>query len=96
MIHYITTGSSRSTRAADWPMWRCDAGRTSVCDQRLPDTLYPQWIRKLPAQIPAWKDEASMMFDRGYRPVVSGKLMFVGSTVDHTVRAFDTETGRQQ
>ena len=38
-----------SGRAADWPMWRCDAGRTGETAEALPDTLHLQWVRTLPA-----------------------------------------------
>lgn len=85
-----------SAQAADWPMWRCDAARTSVCREMLPDELYLQWVRKLLPQDAAWKDEASMAFDRGYQPVVAGKLMFVGSTTNHTLCAYDTATGQER
>ena len=34
--------------AADWPMWRCDPGRTAASSDSLPATLRLQWSRALP------------------------------------------------
>ncbi|MGA2501274.1 MAG: PQQ-binding-like beta-propeller repeat protein, partial [Tepidisphaeraceae bacterium] len=82
--------------AADWPMWRCDAGRTAFTAEALPDELHLQWVRRLPPQVPAWKDEAAMQFDRTYLPVVLGKRMFVGSTVTDNLTAYGVETGAEQ
>ena len=82
--------------AADWPMWRCDAGRTATCAETLPDTLHLRWIRKLPPQITAWKDEGGMKFDRSYEPIVLGKLVLVGSTVNDSLTACDIDTGAEK
>jgi len=85
-----------TARAADWPMWRFDAARSAVCLEKLPSELHLTWVRQLPPQDTAWKDEASMMFDRSYHPVVLGKLLFVGSTVNHALTAYDTETSAER
>ncbi len=84
------------TPAADWPMWRCDAERTAVSADRLPDVLHLQWTRHLPPPIPAWKDEPRAQFDRAYLPVVSGALVFVGSTVNDRLTAYDLRTGAER
>ena len=40
--------------AADWPMWRGDAGRTGMSAERLPQQLHLKWARKCPPLIPAF------------------------------------------
>ena len=92
----ICLGYAESAIGADWPMWRYDAGRTAASPHSLPEKLYLQWVRKLPPQITAWKDEASMKFDRSYEPIVLGKLVFVGSTVNDSITAYNIETGEQR
>jgi len=82
--------------AADWPMWRCDAGRTAACAETLPDALHLQWMRKLRPQNPAWKDEGGMKFDRSYEPVALGKLLFIGSTISDSLAAYDIDTGAER
>ena len=41
-------------RAADWPMWRHDAGRSAETDEKLPAELHLQWVRQYPRLRPAW------------------------------------------
>jgi hypothetical protein len=80
--------------AEDWPMWRRDAGRTATSPASLPGELALKWVRELPANAPAYRDER-LQFDRGYEPVVLGQRMFVASAVDDSVAAYDTRTGEQ-
>ena len=77
-------------------MWRGNAGRSAVSAETLPDSLHLQWTRHLPPQVTAWKDEEVMKFDRSYQPVVLGGRMFVGSTVNDSLTAYDLETGAEQ
>jgi hypothetical protein len=49
--------SVSSLHAADWPMWRRDPGRGAATDENLPQKLYPQWTRELPAPTPAWPED---------------------------------------
>jgi len=95
-VAIIACGASLATAADDWPMWRCDAGRTASCDQELGDRCHLQWVRRLPPQRPAWKDEKRLQFDRGYMPVVRRGLMFVGSTVSDTLTAYDLASGAER
>lgn len=83
---------------ADWPMWRYDAGRTAASPEQLPEQLRLRWVRQLPALSPAyWQaGQERLQFDLGYEPVVAGKLMFVGSSVNDSLVALDTETGREK
>ena len=87
--------SAVGAAGGDWPMWRCDASRSGVCDEKLPAELHPQWVRKLPPQRTAWRDDGRLKFDRSYMPVVSGGLVFVGSTGNDSVTAYDLATGAE-
>jgi len=79
--------------AADWPMWRCDAGRTGATIEELPPALHLQWSVELPKLEPAWPDEERMGFDLAYEPVVMDGLVFVGSPAEDTVTAYDAADG---
>lgn len=79
---------------ADWPQWRHDAGRSARSPLAVPETLHLRWQRALPPLRPAFNNPR-LQFDRGYEPVVAGKTLFVGSSRDDGVRAFDTDTGRE-
>ncbi len=91
LLGFMLCGSG--LRAADWPMWRYDAGRTAVCSAELPGELHLHWHRKLPPQIPAWKDETSMQFDRSYEPIIVDGLLLVGSTVNGRLTAYRLDSG---
>lgn len=80
--------------AANWPMWRHDAGRTAESPQRPPEKLELLWQRELPEPSPAFND-VRLQFDLGYEPIVNGKRLFVGSSREDCVTAYDTETGRE-
>lgn len=84
--------------AADWPMWRGDAGRRADSSQELADTLHLQWVRHdAPLQPAFWQvRQERVQFDAGYEPVVSGQLMFVCSSRNDSLTAFETDTGRQR
>ncbi|MCP4640774.1 MAG: PQQ-binding-like beta-propeller repeat protein, partial [bacterium] len=83
-------------RAADWPMWRCDASRSGGTSGELPPELNLQWTRELPKPLRAWPNEPRLHFDASYHPVVMGKRLFVGSPNDGSVTAYHTETGEEQ
>lgn len=53
-------------RAGDWPQWRYDAGHTAATSEKLSDAFHVQWVRHLPPQEPAWRDEAILQYDAGY------------------------------
>lgn len=82
--------------AADWPMDRYDAGRTSASPQELAATLHLQWSLELPPLRPAWPDQPAMQFDVAYNPIVLGKTLFFGSSRNDSVTALDVETGVQK
>ena len=86
---------SNVSNAEDWPMWRCDANRSAVSPQKLPEKLHLQWVRKYPRVKPAFGSRR-LQFDAGYEPVIMGKTLFVGSPCNDTVTAIDTETGAEK
>ena len=83
----------RSSEGADWPMWRADPQRSGATPTRLADQLHLQWTRALPARRVAWPNETRLQFDASYEPIVLGKRMFIASSVDGSVAAYDTQTG---
>ena len=87
---------SSAALGADWPMWRCNPGRTGATDETLPEKLDRLWSVRLPKYQLAWPNESRMHFDASYEPVVLGKALFVGSPLDGSVSAYDTETGRMK
>ena len=83
-----------SAIASDWPQWRCDAARSSFTPHPLQLPLHLQWSLHLPPQDTAWKDEEVMKFDRSYQPVVLGQLLFIGSTINDSLSAYDLGSGQ--
>ena len=79
---------------ADWPMWRNDTGRTAETKEALAEELTLRWTRQLSPLKAAYRDNR-LQFDGGYEPIVLGKRLIVGSSLDNSVTAFDTETGAQ-
>jgi len=87
---------SAPASAADWPMWRYDAGRTAVSPESLPRELHLQWVRRFAPPAPAWPaGQTKLQFDASYEPVVFGKRLFVPSMVSDRVTAYDTQTGKE-
>ncbi len=83
--------------AGDWPQWGSDAGRSHVSANQLPAGLKLQWVRQLPTPEGAWPEPQYMLqFDRSYEPIVTGKLIIVGSMVRDRVTAYDTGTGEEK
>jgi outer membrane protein assembly factor BamB len=80
----------------DWPLWRYDPARTANCTEQLPEAPRLEWVRRLPPQITAWKDEGVMRFDESYLPIVAGDLMFVGSTRSDSLTAYDVASGEER
>ncbi len=90
-----TVSRDPSIENGDWPQYRADAGRTGYTPAPLPETLSLSWKREQGAPDPAWTGvHTRMTFDHAYQPVVSGKTLFYGSSVDCRVYAVDTENGR--
>ncbi|MFV1966797.1 MAG: PQQ-binding-like beta-propeller repeat protein [Pirellulaceae bacterium] len=84
--------------ADDWPMWRCDAGRTAASKESLPAQLELQWTRVLPPRRPVWDDSLNrdlMPYDRTFEPVVMGGRMFVGFNDRDKLVAYATANGAE-
>ncbi len=84
--------------AADWPMWRYDAGRTADSPEQLPDNLNLLWAREYSERVTVWDDPLNqdlMAYDRLFEPVVAGKRMFLGFNDSDKLVALDTESGRE-
>lgn len=79
----------------DWPMWRYDSNRSGASPVELPPDLYLQWVLILPQLEPAWPDEDRITFDHYYAPIVLGKKMFVCSSRNDSVTAYNTDTGAE-
>ncbi|MCP4645392.1 MAG: PQQ-binding-like beta-propeller repeat protein [bacterium] len=90
---FLSTWSARS-HGDDWPMWRCDAGRTAVSAEALPDPIRLQWKRVLGPVKPAFRSPR-LQFDGGYEPVIAGKRLFLALPNTDAVCAFDTDTGQE-
>lgn len=76
-------------------MWRYDAQRSAASPDELPAQLRQLWARQLPRLKPAWPDQPKLQFDAAYEPVVAGQRLFVGSSLDGSVTAYDTRTGSE-
>lgn len=95
---FLSVSTVPDLRASDWPMYRGDAARSGYSADHLPARLKVNWIRKAgtPPQ-PAWSGrDTRMPFDLAFQPVVSGGLVFFGSSSDCTVYALDAKTGREK
>ncbi|MEA2062135.1 MAG: PQQ-binding-like beta-propeller repeat protein, partial [Gemmatimonadota bacterium] len=80
-------------------MWRCDAGRTAVSEENLPDELHLLWERRYSPRVQVWDDPLNhdlMPYDKVFEPVVWGKRMFIGFNDCDKVVALDTESGREE
>lgn len=88
-------GTFRLAVAGDWPQWRYDAQRSAATADALPDGLRLAWVRELPKLRAAWPDQPKMQLDQAYEPVVLGQRLFVGSSHDDSVTAYDTASGEE-
>jgi len=81
--------------AADWPMYRCDPGRTGYTEAVLPMELGLRWSFRLPGGVqPAWPGNDRLLEDRAAQMVVAGGRVFFGSSTDGKVYALDETTGQ--
>jgi hypothetical protein len=79
----------------DWPTWRRDPARTGKTGLALPDPLRLLWTRTLPPLTPAYRS-TRLQFDRGYEPIVVGKILVASSSRNDRLTAYDTETGEEK
>lgn len=98
-------------RAADWPAYRHDQGRSGVTSERLAvDRIGPAWVhRAAAAPSPAWagaakwdayhskKDLTPMRdYDLAYQPIVVDGRLFYASSADDGVHCLDAVTGERR
>jgi len=76
-------------------MWRHDPGRTAASPMTVPANRGLSWVRHLPPLKPAYRDNR-LQFDAGYEPIVLGNRLFVASSRDDSVTAYDTATGAEE
>ena len=84
--------------AADWPLWRYDAGHTAASPHGLPEKLQPVWTREYSPRVPVWDDPLNrdiMGYDTIFEPVVRGGRMFVGFNDCDRLAALDCATGAE-
>ena len=97
LIILVMCSSVSALQAADWVMWRHNAGRTAVTTEPLPDPLELQWVRELQKPRTAWpKDQDKLAFDAAYEPVVKGKTIFIPSMNSDSLSAYDTDSGEKK
>ena len=85
--------------AADWPMWRFDAGHTAASFDDLPNELRLEWTRQYSPRKQVWDDPLNhdlMPYDRLFEPVVKDGRMYVGFNDADKVVAIDVASGREQ
>ena len=93
----VQQAQALSAKASNWPMWRYDANRSANSPSQLPDELHLIWKRQLETPKPAWSEEQyKLQFDKSYEPVAANKLLFIASMVNDSVKAYDTETGKEK
>ena len=86
------------TEAGDWPMWRCDAGRTAVSSDSLPtDKPNLLWEHTFTQRTQVWDSPLNnylMQYDKSFEPIVSGQTMLVGFNDSDKMMAIDTRSGK--
>ncbi len=92
LLHVFFLGAPSLSTAADWPMWRHNPGRTAQSAEALPAELHLQWKRTLPALKPAYRNDR-LQFDAGYEPIVQGQTLFLASSANDSVTAYDARNG---
>ncbi|MDA3923938.1 MAG: PQQ-binding-like beta-propeller repeat protein [Kiritimatiellae bacterium] len=86
--------------AGDWPMWRCDSGRTAVSTEQLPDGVPGLvWKRSFSPRVQVWDSPLNnylMQYDKAFEPIVSGQTLMVGFNDSDKLIAIDTRTGENK
>ncbi len=83
--------------AADWPAYKRDAARSSVTTESVKLPLAQSWTWQGQPPRPAWGEPGRSLnpldFDYAAQPVVASGTVFLASSADDTVRAFDAASG---
>ncbi len=91
------SGGAEADLEDAWPMFRANAARTGYVAGKLASQLHLQWVYQATHRpSPAWPRSPRMPFDRAYQTVISADgIVVFGSSVDNTVYALDSTTGRE-
>jgi len=93
--------SASSAFSSDWATYRHDIQRSGVTRESLSFPLAKAWTYTCPQRPrPAWAAQPALLnrvdFDYAPQVVVSGGMVFFGSSADDTLRALDLSTGRER
>jgi outer membrane protein assembly factor BamB len=92
--------------AEDWPAYMHDNGRTGVSAEALSYPLQQQWVyRPAGAPDPGWAspqdvpvegilEKPRMRYDDAFYTVISGNLLYFGSSAENKVECLDAASGR--
>jgi outer membrane protein assembly factor BamB len=80
--------------AADWPMYRANAGRSGCTAEALPAKLELRWTYRSAKPRPAWPSSERLSYDYAHQPILVCNTVVFGSTVDDSVVALDAASGR--
>lgn len=89
---------SSAVQAADWPMWRYDAGHTACSAEKLPARVQLEWERVYSPRTQVWDDPLNndlMTYDRVFEPVVAGGRMFISFNDSDKLVALDLRSGKE-
>ncbi len=84
-----------AARAAEWPMFRGNAGRTGYTAEALGAELTLLWAYHAPHKpAPAWPTRHREQFDRAYQTAISNGVLYFGSSASGKLYALDAATGQ--
>ena len=82
--------------AEGWNTYRADSARSGYTPEELPRELFLQWTYRSHVPDSAWPSSGRQEFDRAFHTVISGGLLFFGSSADHKLHAIDAATGEER
>ncbi|MBI5395434.1 MAG: PQQ-binding-like beta-propeller repeat protein [Verrucomicrobia bacterium] len=94
--NFVLVYLSSLASAADWPMYRADAGRSGCTPESLPAKLELRWTYRSATPRPAWPSSERLAYDFAHQPILMGDTVVLGSTVDDSVVALDAADGRMR
>lgn len=89
----VLLGIANVSNASDWPMWRNDISRSGYTPHAVGGALELEWSRDLGANHVAWGEDERIQFDASYEPIVLGTNIIIASARNHSVTAFNAESG---
>ncbi|MCX6899474.1 MAG: PQQ-binding-like beta-propeller repeat protein [Verrucomicrobia bacterium] len=92
-VGFVLASMCPIASAADWPMYRADAGRSGCTTESLPAKLELRWTYRGAKPRPAWPSSARISYDFAHQPILMGNTVVLGSTVDDSVIALNADNG---